>query len=218
MRGTAPGKARISAAIAVLSGAGIVVLLACARADDRLPPLPAGKYNEVQRKAVQEFVRERRQPVFGPFVPLLRSPELMLTAKSMGDYLRFRSALPSRVRELAVLVVCREWTQQVEWQIHSPLALQAGLSREVVDAIADGRRPETLASDEQVAYDLSIEILRNHRVSDDTYRKAVAAFGEQGVVDLLGLNGYYALLAVVMNAARTPAPPTAAAPLRAFPD
>jgi 4-carboxymuconolactone decarboxylase len=209
---------RISGIVAAVSLACIVVLLACARADDRLPPLPAGRYTEVQRKAVQEFLRQRGQPVFGPFVPLLRSPELMLTAKSMGDYLRFRSALPKRVGELAILVVCREWTQQVEWQIHYPLALEAGVPREVADAIADGRRPDKLAPDEQVAYDVSIEILRNHRVSDETYRRAVAAFGEQGVVDLLGLDGYYALLAVVMNAARTPAPPTAAVPLRAFPD
>jgi 4-carboxymuconolactone decarboxylase len=142
----------------------------------------------------------------------------MLSAKSMGDYLRFRSPLPKRIGELTVLVVCREWTQRVEWQIHYPLALQAGLPRAVADAIADGRRPDKMAPDEQAAYDLSIEILRNHRVSDETYRRAVAAFGEQGVVDLLGFNGYYALLAVVLNAARTPPPPTPALPLRAFPD
>jgi 4-carboxymuconolactone decarboxylase len=216
MSGTNRG--RISAIVAATSFAGIVALLACARADDRLPPVPARKYSEVQRKAVQDFLRERGQPVFGPFVPLLRSPELMLSAKSMGDYLRFRSALPKRIGELAILVVCREWTQQVEWQIHYPLALQAGVPRDVADAIADGRRPDKLSPDEQAAYDLSVEILRNHRVSDETYRRAVAAFGEQGVVDLLGLNGYYALLAVVMNAARTPPPPTAAVPLRAFPD
>ncbi len=211
-------RGRISGIVAATSFCAIVALLACARADDRLPPVPAGKYSEVQRKAVQDFLRQRGQPVFGPFVPLLRSPELMLSAQSMGDYLRFRSALPRRIGELAILVVCREWTQQVEWQIHYPLALQAGVGRDVADAIADGRRPDKLSADEQAAYDLSIEILRNHRVSDETYRRAVAAFGEQGVVDLLGLNGYYALLAVVMNAARTPPPPTAAVPLRAFPD
>jgi 4-carboxymuconolactone decarboxylase len=208
----------ISGIVAVLSGLAIVALLACARADDRLPPLPAGKYSEVQRKAVQEFLRERGQPVYGPFVPLLRSPDLMLSAKSMGDYLRFRSPLPKRIEELAILVVCREWTQQLEWQIHYPLALQAGLPREVADAVADGRRPDKLAPDEEAAYDLSVEILRNHRVSEATYRRALAAFGEQGVVDLLGFNGYYAFLAVVMNAARTPPSPGTAPALRAFPD
>jgi 4-carboxymuconolactone decarboxylase len=202
----------------VLAAAGIVALLAFARADDRLPPLPLDKYSEVQRKAAQQFAGERGKPVYGPFVPLLRSPELMLGAKSIGDYLRFKSALPPRVGELVVLVVCREWTQQVEWQLHYPLALQAGVSREVAEAIADGRRPAALAPDEQVAYDLSVEILRNRRVSEQTYRRAVAAFGEQGVVDLLGLNGYYAFLSIVMNAARTPAPAFTAAPLRSFPD
>ena len=201
-----------------LSAAGIVALLAFARADDRLPPLPLEKYNEVQRKAAERFASDRGKPPYGPFVPLLRSPELMLGAKSIGDYLRFKTSLQPRVGELVVLVVCRDWTQQVEWQIHYPLALQAGISREIADAIADGRRPDGLGPDQQVAYDLSMEILRNRRVSEQTYRRAVAAFGEEGIVDLLGLNGYYAFLSIVMNAARTPAPSFTAVPLRSFPD
>ena len=220
MRVALPRRVRVSMAVAVLAFAALVAALgsACVRADDRLPPLPFDKYSEVQRKAVRDFAADRGKPVFGPFVPLVRSPELMLSAKAMGDYLRFKSSLPKRIGELAVLVVCREWTQQVEWQIHYPLALQAGLSPEVADAIADGRRPEKLAQDEQVAYDLSIEIQRNRRVSDETYRRAVTAFGEQGLVDLLGVNGYYVFLATVMNAARTAPTVVAAVPLRHFPD
>jgi 4-carboxymuconolactone decarboxylase len=213
-----PVRTKIAAAVACLSAIGIVALLASARAEDRMPPLPLTKYSEVQRKALVEFTREPRQPLSGPFVPLLRSPELMLSAKSMGDYLRFRSPLPRRVGEMVVLLVCREWTQQVEWQIHAPLALQAGLPRETIEAIADGRRPDDLAAEERIAYDLSLEILRNRRVSEETYRRAVQAFGEQGVVDLLGLNGYYSLLATVMNAVRTRTPDLAVVPLRSFPD
>jgi 4-carboxymuconolactone decarboxylase len=213
-----PARTKVAGAVACLSAIGIVVLVACARAEDRMPALPPGKYSEVQRKAALEFAKERGKPVFGPFVPLLRSPELMLSASSMGDYLRFRSALPPRVGEMVVLLVCREWTQQVEWQIHYPLALQAGVSRETADAIADGRRPDNLSADERIAYDLSFEILRNRRVSEETYRRALQAFGEQGVVDLLGLNGYYSFLATVMNAARTRTSEIAAVPLRSFPD
>ena len=218
MRRELPARTKVAAAVACLSAIGIAALVACARAEDRMGPLPLAKYSEVQRKAALEFARERGKTVFGPFVPLLRSPELMTSASSMGDYLRFRSALPRRVGEMVVLLVCREWTQQVEWQIHYPLALQAGLSRETADAIADGRRPDGLTPDERIAYDLSLEILRNRRVSEETYRRAVQAFGEQGVVDLLGLNGYYSFLAMVMNAARTRTTDVAALPLRSFPD
>ena len=213
-----PVGTKIAVAAAGLSAIGIVVILATARAEDRMPPLPVAKYNEVQRKALVEFAKEGRKPVSGPFVPLLRSPELMLTAKSMEDYLRSRSPLPRRVGEMVVLLVSREWTQQVEWQIHSPLALQAGLPRETIQAIADGRRPDDLTAEERIAYDLSLEILRNRRVSEETYRRAVQSFGEQGVVDLLALNGYYSFLATVMNAARTRTPDVAVVPLPSFPD
>jgi len=213
-----PARTKIAAAVACLSAVGIVAVLAYARAEDRMPPLPVAKYDEVQRKALVEFAKGGRQPLSGPFVPLLRSPELMLTAKSMEDYLRSRSPLPRRVGEMVVLLVSREWTQQVEWQIHAPLALQAGLPREMIEAIADGRRPDDLASEERIAYDLSLEILRNRRVSEETYRRAVQAFGEQGVVDLLALNGYYSFLATVMNAARTRTSDVAVVPLRSFPD
>lgn len=190
----------------------------CNRGADRLPPIPIESYSDAQKQAVRAFVMERQRPVGGPFVPLLRSPELMLATKSVGDYLRSKSVLPPRIQELAFLVVSREWTQQVEWQTHHRLALQAGLRADVVDAIGDGRRPAALQDDEQAAYDLSIELLRNKRVSDETYRRAVSAFGEQGVVDLLGVNGYSMLLSAVMNGARTAPAEAVAEPLRRFPD
>jgi len=202
-------------AMAALAGARAP---GCTQIDDRMPPIPLEKYTDAQKHAVRELAIERQRPVYGPFVPLLRSPDLMLATKAMGDYLRAKTVLPPRIAELAVLIVCREWTQQVGWQMHYPLAMQAGLRRDIAEAIADGRRPAQLAPDEQAAYELSVEVLRNKRVSDDTYRLAVAAFGERGVVELLGLNGYYVLLATVMNGART-APATAALePLRRFPD
>ena len=188
------------------------------QADDRMPPIPLETYTVAQKQAVRELAMERQRPVVGPFVPLLRSPDLMLATKAMGDYLRLKTVLPARIAELTVLVVCREWTQQVEWQMHFPLAIQAGLRRDIAEAIADGRRPSQMAPDEQAAYDLSIEVLRNKRVSDDTYRRAVAAFGEQGVVELLSVNGYYVLLATVMNGARTAPANPPLEPLRRFPD
>ena len=184
---------------------------------DRLPPLPPAALNDAQREASDRFTRARGQAPFGPFVPLLRSPGLMLAAQAMGDYLRFRSALPPRIRELAILLTCRASAQDYEWAVHYPLALQAGVRREVADSISDGFRPHDMPDDEDLAYQLVFEILYRKRVSDPTWRRATQAFGETGVVDLLGIAGYYSFLGVVLNAARTPAPPGAPA-LRLVPE
>src|SRR5437588_12812959 len=123
----------------------------------------------------------------------------MLRAKAMGDHLRFKSTLGPRLNEMVILITAREWTQQYEWQAHHPAALKAGLRREIADAIADGNRPVGMAEDEEIAYDTATEILRLKRVSDSTYRRAVANGGEQGVIDLLGVVGYYNFLPIVLN-------------------
>ena len=170
---------------------------------DRMPPLPAEKLTEAQKKASVEFEAARKVPVFGPFVPLLRSPEFMLAASNMGLYLRYRTSLPLKINEFVILITSREWSQQVEWEIHYPIAIKAGLQKEFADAIGEGRRPDNMPEDEQVAYDFSTELHRNKSVSDATFAKALAKFGEQGVTDMAGTNGYYTLLAMSMNAART---------------
>jgi len=142
----------------------------------------------------------------------------MLRAKAMSDYLRFKSTLGPRLNEMIILITAREWTQQYEWQAHYPTAIKEGLKPAIAEAIADGRRPPAMAEDEEAAYDLATEILRSRRVSDATYQRAVAKFGEQGVIDLLGVAGYYTFLAIVMNATRTAMPENAAEPLRRFPE
>ena len=189
-----------------------------AAAQDRMPPIAPGNYSDAQKKAAEEFASGRGYDVRGPFVPLLRSPEVMLRAKAMGDYLRFKSALAPRLSEMIILITAREWTQQYEWVAHYDLAMKAGLRPEIAAAIADGRRPSNMADDEEAAYDMSIEIQRTKRVSDATWNKAVAKFGEQGVIDLLGINGYYTFLAITLNAARTALPPNVAEPLKRFPE
>lgn len=180
---------------------------------DRLPPIPGHAMNDAQRAAVESVVSGPRGALVGPFVPLLRSPELMEKVQQLGAYLRYRSAIGPRLTELAILLVAREWDQQVEWAIHAPIALEMGIAPHVVDAIARRARPPRMYADEQAVYDFSLELMASKRVSDATWEKAVSHFGEQGVIDLIGLNGYYTLLAMVMNASRTPAPPSAAAPL-----
>ena len=149
---------------------------------------------------------------------MLHSPEVMLRAKAMGDYLRFRNVLPKRVSEMVILITAREWTQQYEWSYHYTFAMEAGLAKAVADAIADGRRPDRLAEDEAAAYDFSMELHRRKSVSDATYARALKLFGERGVIDLTGISGYYSFLAMMMNVARTPADDGDVKPLERFPD
>jgi 4-carboxymuconolactone decarboxylase len=180
---------------------------------ERMPEIGPDRLSEAQAAAAAAFRAERGVPVFGPFVPLLRSPELMLCASRMGLYLRYGSALPLRISEFAILIVAREWSQPVEWAIHHPIALQAGVAPETAQALAEGRRPDTMSADEALAYAFSTELTRNRAVSDATYAALAGRFGEQGAIDLTGINGYYALLAMTMNVARTALPAGASARL-----
>src|SRR6059058_5953562 len=152
--------------------ASLAIAAAPAAAQDRMPPIPADKLTDAQKKAVEEFKAARSADVTGPFVPLLRSPEVMNRARAMGDYLRFKSSLPPRLSEFVILLTARRWTQQYEWNAHQPLALKGGVNTDVVAAIAEGRRPEHMAADEEAVYTLVDELDRNRSVSDATYSRA----------------------------------------------
>src|SRR5215813_10506430 len=148
-----------------------------AAAQDRMPPMPTEKMTDSQKKAAEVFAEGRGYAIRGPFVPLIRSPEVMLRAKAMGDYLRFKSTLGPRLNEMVILITAREWTQQYEWHAHHGFALKAGLDPKIADAIAAGYRPTGMAEDEEIAYDMATEILRQKRVSDRTYGRALQKFG-----------------------------------------
>ena len=195
----------------------VIVSAAAPRAQDRMPPIAAAALTDAQKHAMAEFKAARSADISGPFIPLLRSPEVMTRARAMGDYLRFHSVLPPRLSEFVILLTARHWTQNYEWSAHEPLARQAGLSGAVIAAIADGRRPAAMADDEEALYALCDELRRNQSVSDATYARAVTAFGEQGVIDAIGITGYYTFLAMVMNTARTPLAPGAKPGLAPFP-
>jgi 4-carboxymuconolactone decarboxylase len=184
---------------------------------DRMPEIPADKLTPEQKKATEEFLAGRGVPVFGPFVPLLRSPEVMLRAKAMGDYLRYKSVLPPALNEFAILITARRWGQGYEWAVHQPIAVKAGLKAEIAQALAEGRRPQGMSADEEITYEFSTELHQNQSVSDATYARALARFGEQGIIDLIGVNGYYTFLAMLLNATRTALPKGAAPPLALFP-
>ena len=180
---------------------------------DRLPPLPESSLSPAQKRAAAELATGPRGAVFGPFVPLLRSPDFLSPLQKAGEYLRYKSALAPRLSEFAILLVARRWNQQYEWHVHRPIAERAGVPVEHVQAVAEGRRPDGMAPDQAVVHDFLQELQANRSVSDVTYRRAVELFGERGVIDLCGICGYYSTLAMVMNVARTPLPEGVEPPL-----
>ena len=190
--------------------------LSGAEAQERMPPIPRDRMTEAQKKAAAEF-EAARGTLGGPWAVILRSPEMLNRARALSDYLRFNSSLPPRLSELVILITAREWAQNYEWNAHHPLALKGGLDPEIAKAVAEGRRPDRMAEDEAALYDFCIELHRNRVVSDATYARALAKFGEQGVVDAIGLSGWYTLVAMTLNTARTPLPAGAAPALAPFP-
>ena len=194
-----------------------LVFAAPAGAQQRLPEIPAAQYDTDQKKAAEEFQAARKVPLSGPFQTMMYSPEVMSRARAMGDYLRFNSAIGNTLSELVILVTARAWSQGYEWAAHQPIALKAGISKEIVDAIAEGRRPTTMSDDEAIAYDFTMELQHNKGVSDATFAKAEKRFGKKGAVDIAGISGYYTFLAMQLNMARFPVPATAP-PLPRFPN
>lgn len=152
-----------------------------------------------REKAAEEFKRLRGVEPFGPFIDLLASPELMTRVSALGEYLRYRSALPPRLSEFAILITAAHWQQQFEWEIHAPIAVKAGVSQSIVDAIWAHIPPTDLDAEQQVVYELCIALHRDQAVRPPLRARAHDVIGEQATMDAIGICGYYALLAMVLN-------------------
>jgi len=170
---------------------------------DRMPAIPVEKMTAAQKKAAAEIAAGPRGKVEGPYWPILRSPGFMNSVQKVGAYFRYECPLDRRINEMAALMAARSWSQQFEWDVHILQALEAGLKPAVAEAIAEGRRPAEMAADEEILHDFVTELLANKGVSDPTYARAVAQFTEAGVIDILGIVGYYTMLAMIMNVGRT---------------
>ena len=205
------GRTRLSTLVVALAGAQLA-----AHAQDRMPPIPTADLSAEQAQALADFVAARGQ-VTGPWIALLRSPELMKRTRGLSDYLRFESVLPGYLREFVILMTARQWGQSYEWNAHYPLALDEGFSAKMAQAIAEGRRPEAMVEEEEILYDFCMELQRNHSVSDATYERAVERFGDQGVIEVVSLVGYYTMISMILNTAQTPLPPDAKPALAPFP-
>ena len=186
-------------------------------APERMPKIPDENLTPAQKQASAALAAGPRGDVKGPFVALLRSPDFMDRVQRVGEYIRFRCPFDKRINEFAAAITARHWTQQFEWWAHARQALEAGLKPAIAEAIAEGRRPTGMAEDEEIVYDFLTELLVNKSVCDATYERALKKFGEQGIIDLIGISGYYALLAMVMNVARTAVPEGNPLPLTALP-
>lgn len=165
----------------------------------RLGEIDRAKLTEEQSRVVERIRSGPRGRLAGPFWPWLRSPELADRAQKLGEQVRFNSTLPPRLFELAVLVTAQHWKAQFEWYAHAPLARKAGLGEDVIAALRAGTRPAFAAADEAAVYDFATELYARRRVGDAAYAAALAQLGERGVVELVGVLGYYALVSMTLN-------------------
>ena len=195
---------------ATLAGTSLLGLAVPARVaaaemtPDRMPPIPADKMTDAQKKAADELMAgPRKGGIDGPFIPLLRSPEFMSRLQKVGAYLRFETNLGPNISEFIILIIARQWTQQIEWEGHQALARKAGTKPEIIAALAEGRRPTGMSPDEEMVHDFCTELRLTQGVSDATYARVLNRFGEKGVIEITGLCGYYSCLGMVMNVART---------------
>ena len=189
-----------------------------ALAQERLSMIPADKMTDAQKKAVTDYKALRGADLTGPpWSVLLRVPDHVVPALQIRLHYLNHSALAPRLTEFAIFIAARRWTNNWEWNAHYPAAMTAGLKPEILADLSQGHRPDRMADDEGIVYDYRMELQANQSVSDRTYARALAAFGEPGVVELAAIQGYYTYLAMVMNAARVGVQPNAAVPLEKFP-
>ena len=191
---------RVSAICLVFAGS------AFALTGERMAEIPLDKMTPAQRAVADAIMSGPRGGLRGPFNTWLRSPELADRLQKVGEYLRFNTSLDKRVNEMAILLTAQFWGAQYEWYAHAPLALKAGLDPAIVAAIGAGRKPENMKDDEAIVWDFTTQLRRDHAVDDATYTRAVAKFGEQGITDLIAVNGYYDVVSMTLNIARV-APP-----------
>jgi len=173
---------------------------------DRFKPLTFDEMTPEQKTMTTNLLNGPRRGMGGPFNVLLRSPEMGDLAQKLGEYARFRPSVPAKIRELAIIVTARHWTAQYEWNAHRQAAAQAGLSEAIIQAIANRKRPAGMQPDEEAAYNFSNELLETKQVSDATFKAAIDKFGEKGVVDIIGVMGYYQMVSMLLNVDRYPLP------------
>lgn len=187
------------------------------RAEDRFPIIPPDQMNAEQKKLFETIISGPRAQNYGgdaanhvltrgPFNAWMRSPDFGLKIQAVGEQIRFKSSIPKHLNEFAILITAREWTSQYEWYAHHSLAMKAGLDPKIAEELAAGKRPSNMKEDEAAVYDFCTQLHRTKKVDDATFKRAKALFGEQGVIDLIGVSGYYTAVSMTLNVAEVPVP------------
>ncbi len=172
----------------------------------RLQPPSLEQMTPEQRAVHDDIVSGPRGRLQGPLAVWLTSPELADKAQRLGQFCRFETSLPPQLSELAILVTGRFWGAEFEWWAHKRIGLEAGLDPQLVEAVRQRRVPEFAGDDQRIVYDVATQLHRDHRISDQTYSEAVVLLGETGVVELVGILGYYTLISMTLNAFQVPLP------------
>jgi 4-carboxymuconolactone decarboxylase len=191
---------RVSAICVLFAGS------AMALTGERMAEIPLDKMSSAQRAVADAIMSGPRGGLRGPFNAWLRSPVLADRLQKVGEYVRFNTSLDKRVNEMAILMTAQAWGSQYEWYAHAPLAIKAGLDPDIVAAIGAGRKPEKMNDDEAVVWEFTTQLRRDHGVDDAIYARALEKFGEQGIMDLIAVNGYYDVVSMTLNVAHV-APP-----------
>ncbi len=184
---------------------------AVALTGERMAEIPLDKMTPAQRGVAEAIMSGPRKGMNGPFNAWLRSPELADRLQKVGEYVRFNTSLDKRLNEMAIIMTAQYWGSQYEWYAHAPLAIKAGLDPEIVAALGAGRKPEKMKDDEAIVWEFTTQLRRDHEVDDALYARAVEKFGENGVMDLIAVNGYYDVVSMTLNVAHVS--PPAGAPL-----
>src|SRR6201991_2436412 len=208
--GRTPMKSILRASLVCAVFAGSAVALT----GERMAPIPLDKMSPAQRKVAEDIMAGPRGGMRGPFNAWLRSPILADRLQKVGEYVRFNTSLDKRINEMAIIMTAQAWGAQYEWYAHAPLALKAGLAPETVKAIGAGEKPANMKDDEAIVWEITTQLRRDHSVNDAIYAKALEKFGEQGIIDLVAVNGYYDVVSMTLNVAHVKAPADAEMPFK----
>src|SRR5216684_4317569 len=174
--------------------------------EKRFPQLTIDQLNDQQRVLAEEIMKVSSVGLGGPYNPMMRSPVMGERLFRLLDYLRFKTSVPRRLNEFAILIQARLWTSQVEWYAHYPLAIKAGLPEAVAADLKEGKRPASMQPDEAAVYDFCMELSTKHEVSDATFKRTRELFSEQQVIDLIAVSGTYIIAAMMANTAEEAVP------------
>jgi 4-carboxymuconolactone decarboxylase len=199
---------RISAIFLLLAGSAVALT------GERMPQIPLEKMTPAQRAVAESIMAGPRGGMRGPFNAWLRSPKLADRLQKVGEYVRFNTSLDKRLNEMAICMTAQHWGSQYEWYAHAPLAIKAGLDSAVLKAIGEGRKPDTMKEDEAIVWEFTTQLRRDHNVDDAIYAKALEKFGENGIMDLIAVNGYYDVVSMTLNVARVSPPDGEAMPFK----